>query len=290
MSTAAADAGAYISYDISSQQSCSWHLNSIVEAFDIELFAMLKSLQQAKSYVNSSTRNIWIFTDNQAAIHRICKNSSSSGQEISYKVRREAEALLSQNVQLHICWVPGHVGVYGNEQADRAAKIAAAAENYNSSVADCSDELDISLTHLKSLVKKSLLQSWQDYYSSARKGAYYQNLDIQPAWKSLNLSLKSSRIEWSSYMQLKLGHDYFRSYLNRLSNYNSDKCDCNCNYIQSPAHLLLSCSKYQAEHSKIREKLRVNSLSLKLLLATRDGIQAVFDFLKETKIARRNWL
>ena len=108
-------------------------------------------------------------------------------------MRREAEALLSQNIQLHICWVPGHVGVYDNEQADKAAKIAAAAEN--NSAADCGDELDISLTHLKSLVKKSLLQSWQDYYSSARKSAYYQNLDIQPAWKSLNLSLKSLRIE-----------------------------------------------------------------------------------------------
>ena len=96
---------------------------------------------------------------------------------------------------------------------------------------------------------------------------------------------------WSSYVQLKLGHGHFRSYLKRLPDYNSDKCDCNSNYIQSPAHLLTSCYNYQAEYSKIKKKLSISDdLSLKLLLTTREGIQAVFNFLKVTKIARRNWL
>ena len=96
---------------------------------------------------------------------------------------------------------------------------------------------------------------------------------------------------WSSYIQLKLGHGHFRSYLKRLPDYDSDKCDCNGIYIQSPAHLLTSCSKYQMQHSKIKKKLSISGdLSLKLLLTTREGIQAVFDFLKETEIARRNWL
>ena len=88
---------------------------------------------------------------------------------------------------------------------------------------------------------------------------------------------------------MKLDHDHFRSYLKRLPDYNSDKCDCNNTYIQSPTHLLTSCSKYQTQYSKIKEKLSISDdLSLKLLLTTREEIQAVFDFLKETEIARRN--
>ncbi len=73
----------------------------------------------------------------------------------------EAESLLSQNIQLHICWVPGHVGIYGNEQADKAAKIAAAADlaDFSDNIIDCSSELGISITHLKCQVKKSLLES-----------------------------------------------------------------------------------------------------------------------------------
>lgn len=89
---------------------------------------------------------------------------------------------------------------------------------------------------------------------------------------------------------MKLGHGHFKSYLKRLNVYSDSKCDCNDCYIQSPAHLLLSCSKYQAAREKIKEKLQICDLSLKILLTKREGIQAVFEFLKETEIVRRNWL
>jgi hypothetical protein len=97
---------------------------------------------------------------------------------------------------------------------------------------------------------------------------------------------------WSSYIQLKIGHGHFKSYLKRLPDYqdSDDKCDCNNSNIQSPAHLLLSCSNYKAARAKIREKLHINSLSMKALFTKREGIESVFEFLKETKIARRNWL
>ena len=54
--------------------------------------------------------------------------------------------------------MPGHVGIYGNEQANKAAKIGAAAD-YNYNVIDCSNEIGISLTYLKRKSKESLLKS-----------------------------------------------------------------------------------------------------------------------------------
>ena len=39
-----AGAGSYISYSYNKQQSYSWNLNSNMKVFDMELFAMLKSL------------------------------------------------------------------------------------------------------------------------------------------------------------------------------------------------------------------------------------------------------
>ena len=86
-----------------------------------------------------------------------------------------------------------HVDIYDNEQTDKAAKIAAAAD-YNYDVIDCSNEIGISLTYLKRKIKESLLKSWQNHYNSVKKGAYYQNLHTQPAWKPLNLQLKATRI------------------------------------------------------------------------------------------------
>ena len=96
--------------------------------------------------------------------------------------------------------MPGHVGIYDNEQADIAAKIAATADFNNKNIINCSSEIDISLIYLKCQVKKSLLKSWHNYYKSAKKRAIYQNLNILPAWKSCNLTAKASRIMWSSYI------------------------------------------------------------------------------------------
>ena len=75
-------------------------------------------------------------------------------------MQHEAESLLAdQKIQLYICWMPGHAGVYENKQADKAAKIAAAAEDSSRNIIDCSSEIGALITYLKSQVKKLLLQS-----------------------------------------------------------------------------------------------------------------------------------
>ena len=98
--------------------------------------------------------------------------------------------------------MPGHVGIYGNEQVDKAAKITAAADiaNFDDNIIECNDEIGISLTYLKRMSKNLLLQEWHNHYNSAKKGAYYQNLDIQPVWKPPNLLIKVPRLVWSSYI------------------------------------------------------------------------------------------
>ena len=55
--------------------------------------------------------------------------------------------------------MPGHVDIYDNKQANKAAKLAAAATEFNNNIVDCSSEIGISFSYLKSQVKRSLLQS-----------------------------------------------------------------------------------------------------------------------------------
>ena len=91
---------------------------------------------------------------------------------------------------------------------------------------------------------------------------------------------------WSTYIQLKLGHDYFKSYLNRLPNYNSDICQF-CNTRENPEHLLLYCRRYSQIRNKIKQEKQLNQLSLKILFSLIPGQDFLFDYLKETKIATR---
>ena len=57
LATSQAGAESYISYSMNNQQSYYWHLNSTVESFDIELFAILKSLQQVKAHIQNLNSN-----------------------------------------------------------------------------------------------------------------------------------------------------------------------------------------------------------------------------------------
>src|SRR6266496_2049086 len=104
--------------------------------------------------------------------------------------------------------------------------------------------------------------------------------------KMENKSKNSKKKIWSTYIQLKLDHDYFKSYLNRLPNYDSNVCQF-CNTKENPEHLLLHCRRYSQIRSKIKQKKQLNQLSLKILFDTKLGQDFLFEFLKETSIATR---
>ena len=96
--------------------------------------------------------------------------------------------------------------------------------------------------------------------------------------------------------QIKLGHGYFKSYLERLSAYNFNLCNV-CKVKQTSEHMLLSCKIYKAEQKALkkavlqqksrREAEQNSELSLKKLLCTEKGIKNTLAFLDQTKIATR---
>ena len=110
---------------------------------------------------------------------------------------------------------------------------------------------------------------------------------------------QADRLTFSTFTQIKLGHEYFKSYLERLPAYEDNLCHI-CKVKQTPEHILISCKQYKAEQKKLkntvlRQKAKpgtgANSeLSLKRLLCTGEGIKATLAFLKETKIATRKWI
>lgn len=64
---------------------------------------------------------IAIFTNNQASIAAIKTARQQSDQFVPKRIASEIQIL---NKNIHIHWIPAHVGVPGNEAADIAAKEA----------------------------------------------------------------------------------------------------------------------------------------------------------------------
>ena len=54
-------------------------------------------------------------------------------------------------------------------------------------------------------------------------------------------------------MQLKLNHEYFKSYLHRLKH--ADSILCRCKKKQIAEHLIVQCSNYWNEQEELKLKL-----------------------------------
>jgi len=89
---------------------------------------------------------------------------------------------------------------------------------------------------------------------------------------------------------MKLDHDYFNFYLNRLSDYDSDKCHWLCQQKQISEHLLIICHHFRHEQLILRKKLEDLSSEIRTLFTVKKEIQTVLQFLKETEVEIRKWL
>jgi len=65
-----------------------------------------------------------IFTDNQAAITSSSEPGTQSGQGILRVLAITLDLLRWRGIEVRVHWIPAHIGVPGNEMANRAAKQA----------------------------------------------------------------------------------------------------------------------------------------------------------------------
>jgi ribonuclease HI len=263
-------------------QSFSWNLGAGMEVFDAELFALEKAFKTAWEKKQEFTKKIWIFSDSQAAIKRLQNSSLKAGQYYIQSIRKWAEKFKNNHVQVQLEWVPGHMNILGNELADKAAKKATEMQK-------STPESYISLAFIKRKIKESALNDWTEMWTESKsKGKHYSQFECKPKWKTTAKNGIKKK-NWSAYMQLKLGHGYFRSYLYRLPEYNSENC-IECNTRENPEHLLLHCRRYSQIRSKIKSEKQLQQLSLKTLFSTKLGQDFLIEYLKQTGIATRKWL
>lgn len=100
---------------------------STVYAAELQGLAMATGIAKAVKMTEPELWAVNIYTDNQAAIRSAAKPGTQSGQYLLRRIAKEVDELRRQKVQVRIWWISAHIGVPGNEEADRAAKAAAQA-------------------------------------------------------------------------------------------------------------------------------------------------------------------
>src|SRR2546430_2447401 len=90
-------------------------------------------------------------------------------------------------------------------------------------------------------------------------------------------------------MQLKLDHEYFKSYLIRLPEYTTNRCII-CGTKENLEHLILHCKATQVIREELKQEFDIKKFSLKNLFNTKIGQEFLFKFLEKTQISTKNWL
>ncbi len=156
-------------------------------------------------------------------------------------IRQNLINLRQNQCQICIQWILSCKSIIENEKADQLIKSIA----QESSTINNMKAIIISFVK-KQICKKTKLQWLNVWKSSIKKKNQYQKhiLNVNLSHKSLKKMRKIDRLTFSIFIQLKMRHDYFKSYLHRLSENNSNKCYEICNARQTSKHLLLNCKHY----------------------------------------------
>ena len=243
---------------------------------------------------------ITIFTDAQAALQRIKHDDQGPGQRLAQRVHVLETVLQSQGTSVEFRWVPGHKGIPGNEEADRAAGQAArevAGDRLSPALTEAA-----SLAHLKRRITE---EKWKDSrkwiaLKASGRRAYKapgrrQTTDPTPACARKSLA--------GRFYQLKIGHALIGPYILRFKIRDSDRCwwctpsGDGRRPVQTREHLFKHCRHWQTQQDTLWDEVREatgatdtlrkrRNTSINQLFADTRCSPAILKFLATTDIGR----
>jgi ribonuclease HI len=254
-----------------------WNLEIGISIDDAELYAIEKATRWSKTWQNVD--HIWFFTDSQNAIWSIEDLSHCLADEILETTK------MLKNIQTRIHWISEHANIPENEKADQLAK------SIFSSSTIAGDRF-LSFKYLKNQITEHNHQRWLHYWKNHSKTEkHYEKFETRSEDSKIQLlSKKFTKHVISTIMQLKLEHEYFKSYLVRLLNYETKKCNEDCNFSQISEHLLLNCHHFTTERSIIINQIKSQTITLKTLFETKKNIENLKKFLIDIEIVTRKWI
>ncbi|KAL2092947.1 hypothetical protein ACEWY4_010259 [Coilia grayii] len=212
------------------KRTYSYRLNNFLSIYSIELTAIIAALRWVEEV--KPLQSV-ICTDSLSVLQ-----SFISGHTLRDDLVTETMQLLAQlnnlGLSVHFCWVPAHMGLKGNETADKVAKEALGQESIIVHV-------PLGKGEAKSFINAEIMNRWQDEWEANPKGRHYFSVQQQVGGKRITL-VGLGRREEVVYTRLRLGHAGINATLHVLGK--SDGLCAECQVKEDVEHILFNCRKY----------------------------------------------
>ena len=229
--------------------------------------AELKAIDLALNHIEQDA--YWryiIYTDSLSAMQALEGETTDNPIVVSLL---EKLSRLCQRADIVFCWLPSHVGISGNEEADKAAKDALSLDVL---------PFKVPFTDFKPLInnfiKNVRQQSWSDPANQNNK-----LFAIKPSLGEWLPGLRTNRREEIILARLRIGHSHItHSYL--LKGEEEPQC-IPCNAPLSINHILVDCVDLAPTRQRY---FQVDSLTT---LFDTVKFESVFRFLKEVHLYKK---
>jgi len=147
------------------------------------------------------------------------------------KILKGHNQLINSGKSITFCWIPSHVGIRGNEDADIAAKAG----------------LDVPITNMRfpvgdllTCVNQLCVKEWQQLWNQCTSKKLHS---VQPVI-GRNISSSLSRYDSVLINRLRIGHTRLtNSHL--LKGESQPVCEA-CHFPLTVKHILVDCTRYSA--------------------------------------------
>jgi len=137
------------------------------------------------------------------------------------------------NSQISVVWVPSHIGITGNERADRLANMDSKRPHID---IDVGVEVQEMYGRVDAYINKLCQQAW----NNETTGRHFYN--VQPGVVSRDRILFETRSAEVLAHRLRLGKCRLNSYLHKIALHDTGTCD-SCGEAETIEHYLINCSQ-----------------------------------------------
>ena len=208
-----------------------------------EQLAILKALEHLEQFndIENASKIAAIYTDSRITIESV--NNHRTHTELIHKIRQQLIYLRNSHWTVKIKWIKAHIGILGNEMADKLAKEATTM-----------DEAQYAYTKIpKSTIVLKAKQDghakWQEQWTNTTKGRI-TNSFFPSIHKRMKLKIPIS----PEFTSLTTGHGKTRAYLHRFKIIDSAICQCRQEQ-QTVEHIIYECNILQTERKQLERQI-----------------------------------